>query len=363
MPQKLKGGTLSRNISDFLLENGAVSVGFSTRESLADSPPSADITYLMENGLSAITFAVPINKAYIRPFLAKEDRLDRERDEVETNKRVRELADELAKMLRGAGHQAIGTSPNFGYRTEVPVTGGTLPPEISHRYLAVISGVGSFGWSGNVGIEGYGSSIVLGTTITDAKLEPTTPIPQEDGFCSNCKACVGACPMGMFSLKDETSVTLGGIEYTYAARIDLKRCVISCGGFSGMHKSGKWSSWSPGRFKVAEDSDSTREVMIKSMALQESWPDIDGDLPGAEYISVDSKRGLPDFLPERMHITCGHCQLVCTGDREENLENLRILRESGCVIQYPDGSLKVLPGDEAEKEFNKMPAEHRALYC
>ncbi len=363
MPEKLKCATLSQRISDYLLENGAIAAGISTRETLADSPPSADITYLMENGLSAITFAVPINKAYIRPFLAKEARLDRERDDGETNIRVRELADALAKMIRGAGHQAIGTSPNFGYRTEAPVTGGTLPPEISHRYLAVISGVGSFGWSGNVGIEGHGTKIILGTTLTDAKLEPTAPIPQEEGFCSNCKVCAEACPLGMFSLKDETSVTLGGTRYTHGARIDLKRCVISCGGFSGMHKSGKWSSWSPGRFKIAEDGDNTKEVMLKSMALSQSWPYIDGELPGAEYISADSKRGLPDFLPERMHMTCGHCQVVCTGDARENLENLRILRESGCVIQYPDGSLKALPPEEAEAEFNRFPPEHRALYC
>ena len=360
MSKTLKGAVLSRNISEFLLENGVISVGFSTRETLADSPPSADITYLMENSLSAITFALPINKEYIRPFLAKEDRLSRERDEGETNRRARELADALAVMIREAGHQAIGTSPNYNYRTD---TADILMPAISHRYLAVASGVGSFGWSGNVGIEGYGTSFVLGTTITDAKLEPTAPIPQEEGFCSNCKACARACPLGMFSLKDEMSVTLGGTRYTYAARIDLKRCFVCCGGDSGMHKSRKWSSWSPGRFEVLEDSNSISVVQWRTATLRKSWPDMDGDLPVSAYISVDSKTGVPDFLPDRLRITCGNCQLVCTGDARENLENLRILRESGCVIQYPDGSLKALPPEEAEAEFNKMPAEHRALCC
>jgi ferredoxin len=302
-------------------------------------------------------------KEYIRPFLAKEDRLGRERDEGETNKRVRDLSDALAKMIRGAGHQAIGTSPNFGYRTEVPPSGGAFPPEISHRYLAIVSGVGSYGWSGNVVIEGYGTNVVLGTTITDAKLKPTAPIPQEDGFCSNCKACVRACPSDMFSLEDEMSVTLGGIAYTYGAPIDLMRCVICCSGCSGMHKSKKWSSLSPGRFELPEDSDGLKKVFIKTMTLRTSWPDVDGDLPVSEYISVDSKRGLPDFLPDRLHITCGYCTLVCTGDAKENLENLRILRRSGCAIQYPDGSVKVLPPDEAEAEFNRFPPEHRALYC
>jgi hypothetical protein len=51
---------LNRTITDFLEERGAVSVGFSTKESLENSPPSADITYLMKNGLSAVTFVLPI---------------------------------------------------------------------------------------------------------------------------------------------------------------------------------------------------------------------------------------------------------------------------------------------------------------
>ncbi len=47
----MKVRTLSRSISDYLLENGAIAAGMSTRETLADSPPSADLTFLMENGL------------------------------------------------------------------------------------------------------------------------------------------------------------------------------------------------------------------------------------------------------------------------------------------------------------------------
>ena len=61
--------------------------------------------------------------------------------------------------------------------------------------------------------------------------------------------------------------------------------------------------------------------------------------------------------------SCIFCSLVCTGDKKENLENLQLLLNSGCVIQYPDGSIKVLPPDEAEEEFNRMDPEHRALYC
>ena len=362
MLQKLKGGALNKSVSDFLLENGAVSVGFSTRETLADSPPSADITYLMENGLSAVSFALPLNKEHIRPYLAKEDRLSHHRDyQVDTTGKVRQLSFDIAAMLEKEGHRAIGTETNIVYRTEVPNWGIFLPPDISHRYLAVASGVGSFGWSGNVGTKGYGTTIMLGSTITDAELEATFPIPEEESFCSDCKACVGACPYEMFSATEKMSVTLGGREYTYAARIDLARCQVCCIGASGLHKSGKWSSWSPGRYEAPEGKDDFRAMHDRAVAAMHKRPPLEEEIP--RVFDVGNWGGKQYTNTVMLSQTCTTCSLVCTGDKQENLENLKILRSSGCVIQYPDGSLVALPPDEAEAEFQRMAPEHRALYC
>ncbi len=168
MLQKLKSEALNESIEDFLLERGAISIGFATKETLAKSPPSADITYLMKSGQSTITFVLPMKKEYIRPFLAKEDRSAHERDDIESNTRARKLSLELAEMIKGEGYNAIGTATNFKYRTEVENWRYFLPPDTSHRYLAVASGAGSFGWFGNVGVKDYGSALVFGTTITDA---------------------------------------------------------------------------------------------------------------------------------------------------------------------------------------------------
>ena len=361
MVQKLKGEALTKKISDYLLANGAVSVGFATKETLLDSPPSADITYLMETGLSAISFVLPMNKEYIRLFPAKEDRLAHQRGEIATNIRARELSDGLAEMLKGDGYNAIGTAPNATYRTEVEEWYTFMPPEISHRYLAVASGAGSFGWSGCVGVKGYGAAVVLGTTITDAELAPTFPLPEEQNFCSNCKACVHACPVEMFSDKEEMAITLGGREYAYAARIDLYRCFLCCGGNTGLHKSKKWSSWSPGRFEIPEGHDRMVETIGEAMELKSKWIPVEGGGPTSEFFSTDTPP--TKLINPNLTLTCGNCSLVCTGDKKENIENLRILRNSGCVIQYPDGSIKVLAPDEAEKEFDRLPSEHRAHYC
>ena len=377
--QKLKGEALTKRISGYLLENGAVSVGFSTKETLQDSHPCADITYLMESGRSAVSFVVPLNREYLRCWLAKEDRLAHQREQVAAYVKIRDLSDGVAEMLRGKGYGAIGTTPNATLGRgpsggpQMDDATGTAPsdlfrralenvmnPEISHRYLAVASGAGSFGWSGNVGVKGYGSAVFLGTTITDAELEPTSPLSDEENFCCNCKACVGACPMEMFSAKEAMAVTLGGREYTHAARIDFYRCFVCCGGSTGLHKSKEWSSWSPGRFEVPEDHDGLVETHMRASEARGERIPLEGGGMTGQYFSADTAPGQTDKPAIE---TCGMCSFVCTGDKKENIENLKILQNSGCVIQYPDGSIKVLPPDEAEEEFNRFPPEHRALYC
>ncbi len=128
-----------------------------------------------------------------------------------------------------------------------------------------------------------------------------------------------------------------------------------------MHKSRKWSSWSPGRFDVPEDRNSLLMMVSNIITSGQKRPPMGGEFKIAYgESSISENKDAPEFTFTR---TCTVCSLVCTGDKEENLENLRMLRGSGCVIQHPDGSIRVLPGDEAEAEFNKMPAEHRALYC
>jgi len=360
MQQKLKGEALNKNISDYLLGNGAVSVGFSTRGTLQDSPPSADITYLMENGLSAITFAVPWNKKGIRGYLAKEDHDSLFRPAPEAGLGEATLRDGVAEMLRREGHRAFAPETNMRYRTELEDWDSFMPPDISHRYLAVASGAGSFGWSGNVGVKDHGTAVRLATVITDAELQPTYPIPEEENFCSNCRACVRACPTGMFSETEKMTFTLGGREYTYSARIDIFRCRICCGDNTGLHRSRRWSSWCPGRFEVPEDKNDLHAMLPRMRAARQEWPPREGEMVNVS--GLNSKFESKNTRQFRFVPSCMFCLLVCTGDKKENLQNLKLLLNSGCVVQYPDGSIKVLPPDEAEEEFNRMDPEHRALY-
>ena len=62
-------------------------------------------------------------------------------------------------------------------------------------------------------------------------------------------------------------------------------------------------------------------------------------------------------------MTCGNCQIVCCGNKKETAENVKILHNSGFVIQDPDGEIRVYPPEEAAEKFEQLPADHWAHYC
>jgi epoxyqueuosine reductase len=227
-----------------------------------------------------------------------------------------------------------------------------MHPDISLRYIAVRSGVGSFGWSGNVGLKGYGAAIILGTVVTEADLKPTEPLPESESFCDKCKLCAASCAAGMFSAKEEESVTLGGRTFKFAKRSSILSCQLVCGGFSGLHKSGRWSTWSPGRFSVPVDEKELLDTLIRASGLYASWP-----------IADDGGYKNPAFGDSgNLRITCGNCAIICAGNRDETKENYRILTTSGCVVQDESGKKHVLPSDEAAKRFESFKPEHKNLY-
>ncbi|MEW6443532.1 MAG: hypothetical protein AB1640_21540 [bacterium] len=342
--------SLEKETEKFLLERGAIKVGLASREALAGGPPSADLDYSLAGARTAVSFALPFDRDKIRAFLSKRDRLPHEQDNLKTNMRVTSLSWELARFLEERGFPSRGTSANLNYRKEMPDWELQMHPKISHRYVAVAAGVGSFGWSGNVGLAGYGAAVILGTCLTSAALEPTAPIPERDSFCDRCKLCAEACPVGMFERDRETPVSLGGSVYAHAARKTYLLCQICCGGFTGLHRSGKWSSWSPGRFALPADEGELLGELMRAMAQYGQRPRM-----SEGYVN-------PAFQGANLNMTCGNCQIVCWGDRKETARNLKLLHGSGCVLQGPDGTMRVLPGVEAAMVFEEMPAAHRSLY-
>ena len=346
---------LEEEIKQFLLERGAISVGFSNLDTLAGGPPSADLTYKLPEARSAVSFAMPYDRDKIRAYLGKQNYLDFETHNIDLNIKVTKVAESLQKWLEIRGYASKRIIANNNYRREIEGWQISMPPDISHRYLAVRSGAGSFGWSGNVGVKDYGTAILLGTVVTAADLEPTDPIPPEESFCDNCKICLAVCAAGMVEKKKETSVTLGGETFTFGARRNYMLCNMVCGGFTGLSKNGKWSTWSPGRHKIPDTVDNNElfQTLTYLISKYSKWPQR-GDGTGGY--------GATPLKGMNVRLTCSNCQIACWGNREDTRENYKILRNSGCVLQRENGEIVVLPAEEAAEEFEKMDPAHRALY-
>jgi len=90
--------------------------------------------------------------------------------------------------------------------------------------LAVRSGIGHFGLSGNVIISEYGAAVILGSLVTSAALIPTAPLPLEDNYCDSCRLCIASCASGYMDGGNKTVIRMGDIDFTYSRRRSHRRC-------------------------------------------------------------------------------------------------------------------------------------------
>jgi epoxyqueuosine reductase QueG len=340
---------LTRQVIEMVQSYGGALVGIATLETLAGGPPSADLRFILPEAKSAISFALPLNRDLIRPFLAKKDRLGHEKDNLDINMQATGVAAHLAKHLEQKGFPSQGVVANESYRDEPKIGRMAMKPDLSHRYVAVRSGIGWFGFSGNVITPRYGAAVILGTCVTVAELEPTDPLPAEKSYCNRCKLCLASCCSGMMAPEEESRMNLGGKDFSYSKRRNYLRCEFVCGGMTGLHPSKKWSTWSPGRFIIPEEDQAFREAMIKGIKAYDRRPPLEGGFP---HLLMRSK----------LYLTCGNCQLICWPDFEDRKENFRILTSSGVVIQKPDGSLKNVSPQEGEEFINGLDKERKSLF-
>jgi len=346
-----RGKGLTQFAIDYLMLQGACAAGVATTETLAGGPPSTDLQYVLPGARSAISFAVPLDPVKIERFLAKQDQAGHQHDNIHTNYFVSGLATGLATYLDQSGHASQAVAANVVYRKDAPRGMMDFVPDLSHRYLAVRSGVGWFGLSGNVITKTHGAAVILGAVVTTAELAPTDPLPPQDKYCDDCRLCMASCLSGLMDKKGITTVTMGGVEFSYSKRLSYHRCDLVCGGFTGLAQSGKWSTWSPGRFPIPEKDEEFQAALIKGVMASWPRPAIEG---GFHHPAMPGQR--------KINFTCGNCQLLCHPDRSERKRRYELLTKSGVVVQHPDGSLEAVSPSVAKRHLAAMSAEQRACY-
>ena len=341
---------LNQLARSLVLNAGAIDAGIVTTETLKGGPPSADLSYVLQGARSAVVFALPLDQEKIERFLKKEDFSAHCLDNVRTNTHASGIALELARFLEMKGHAAVPVESNFVYRKDTPRGLFDEKPPISHRYLAVRAGIGHFGLSGNVIRRKEGAAIILGSVVTDAQLTPTNPLPFEENYCDGCGLCQSTCASGLMHPSEETTVTLGGVEFSYARRQSYNRCDYVCGGFTGLSRSGTWSTWSPARFTIPEKDEDFLGALVNAVKPYAFRPRAG---IGFYHALLPGNKG---------QLTCGHCQLICHPEKDVRKKRFKMLTEAGVVIQLPDGSLKAVSPEKAREHLAQMPPETRALY-
>jgi len=338
-------------IMKYLKVEGVVHAGIATPETLAGGPPSADLSYVMPSAKSAIVFALPLNLDAIPDYLGKKDRLTYETNYIRVSSLGDGIAVKLANFLKVQGYPSVPLAVNEIYRDGPPEDKKYMYPDISLRYLAAASGVGFFGFSGNLLTNDYGPAIILGGLLTEAELEPTKPLDKSENYCDyyNCLQCCGTCPSKTLHGQDLVTVTMGGYEHHYGEKKYTLPCAFVCGGFSGLDRSGKWSTWATGRFPLPLTDEEVVAVAPKHLEAFNKRP----PAPGGRYHT---------FTPNPIYYVCSNCQLICTPDKEERKRRSKLVRESGVIVQNEDGTLEAVTPEEARKRLDAMAPERRALY-
>lgn len=343
---------LTNTVKDLVLGGGAAAVGIATTETLSGGPPSADLSHLLPNARSGVVFALPFEQAVLESFLKKEDMAGLNIANRRLNTMASGIALELSDYLRMKGFESVPVSANAVYRKDVPGGPYSEMPHLSHRYLAVRSGIGHFGFSGNVITSAHGASVILASVVTEAELLATDSLPEEENYCDECGLCLASCISGLMSRTEKVSVTLGGRTFSYARRLAYNRCDYVCGGFAGLHPSGKWSTWSPARFPIPEEDEAFLPAILAAADAYRKRP----------FKDFGANLYHPLTPGNRLEFTCGHCQFICHPDRNVRNDRYKMLVNSGVVIQDPDGTSRAVPPEEAVAYLKTLDDESRAMF-
>ena len=361
---------LEAKIKDFARKAGAKLVGVAGPDRI-DGPPSLNPGYELRGAKSIVALVLPLSVGAIYEFFGKVSPVPHNIDQAKINQRMHRISREVADYIVSLGYEAKAVVPNNNYRRCLDPF--ATRPTFSHRFGAVVAGIGSFGLSGNVVTKEYGSAVVLGTVVTNAGLKSDPVQPARfvmDNHCKTCKLCDKACTMGMFREDEEEYLLLNGELHPRGKRDNLDFCNAPCFGFHAISRDKKWTNW--GQHWIKEWTDSqpdptqrekirqsfmgmgTGDATIRFQAIVRAGHDlyprelIEDFLPDYEQLTRDENERVKILLEalKRMGshglekdpnlITCSQCMLVCGPDFDETKKRYDLLTSSGYVVPGPD---------------------------
>lgn len=133
---------------------------------------------------------------------------------IDTIVRLGNLQKKAEKFLRKRGFRFLCIPPDSDRINGTFVS--KLYGLFSHKVAATCSGLGWIGRNGLLINPRYGPRLSLVTVLTDAPLEPDSPI--EESLCGECRLCVQMCPSGALSGEEWSR------ENPFPELIDFSKC-------------------------------------------------------------------------------------------------------------------------------------------
>jgi epoxyqueuosine reductase len=131
------------------------------------------------------------------------------------NAKLTAIGEVVERSIRDAGHEAVNVGASTGdFDRE------TLSADFPHKLAATRAGLGWIGKCDLLVTRRFGSAIRFNTVLTDAPIEPDTPIDRS--YCGDCLECKAACPV---------SAPTGKLWSPGDAReaiYDVRACYLQC---------------------------------------------------------------------------------------------------------------------------------------
>jgi epoxyqueuosine reductase QueG len=135
---------------------------------------------------SAVSIALPVAAEVLSTVEGEPNRLY-EHHYRQVNFALDRLGLELVELVHTLGAQALAIPASQIVDWE------KQQAHLSHKRIAVKSGVGWLGRNNLLVTPSRGAQVRLLTLLTDLALEPDRPLERD---CAGCRACVAACPAG-----------------------------------------------------------------------------------------------------------------------------------------------------------------------
>ncbi|MGZ6203024.1 MAG: hypothetical protein ACXWM6_16065 [Thermodesulfobacteriota bacterium] len=143
------------------------------------------------NMLTSAKSILVIACAHSRAALDSKNLQVKQNDTMATYEKVRAISRELTTTLESQGYSALAIPPFLPMDMSDGKYG--MVGSVDLRRAAVEAGIGTYGKSGLVLVEGFGPRVRLGAVLTSAPLKPTRK--KIASLCpEKCRVCLSGCP-------------------------------------------------------------------------------------------------------------------------------------------------------------------------